>query len=305
MPNRQEPFDNRHSLNPATRHNDDSATTATSESDFRQTVNPLQTSTSIRGSRAPTVISTASEQVPPSANTESLAPAHASARVVTTSEPAQTPRQTRAVTKSLNEAIRTEAEDDTIPNSNNQTTFSPDVLPNALKGRRKLAQAAQPVAATESAAVEANGATRDEALEQVEAGGSKAKVPRKRKAGFKVRASSTVNNEVLDQSQTAENPLAPPADSAASKRRSARKRKQRLSAQEVADEIIDEATAGADRCQAEARARKRKRKQGPEEAESHEIVPSEVIMADLVKDQGLGKTSVRYYRHLETLRLVS
>lgn len=285
--NQEEPVDNRHSWVSATQHNDDSANTATSESDFRQTADPLRTSTSIRVTRAPTVISTAPQQVSPSANIEPLAPVQASAGAVAINEPARAPRQTRAVTKSLKGASRTEAGFDNIPSPNNQTTVSPDNISNAPKSRRKLAKTAQPVA------VESNGAAQGQALEQIDAGGSKTKVSRKSKARSKVQASSTVHDGVLDQSQTPENASAQPASSVASERRSSRKRKQRLSAQEAADEIIHEATGGGGEHEGKARARKRKRKLGSEEAESHEIVPSEVLMADLVKDQGLGKSSRR------------
>lgn len=184
---------------------------------------------------------------------------------------------------------------DTIPSSNNQTTVSPDIISNAAKGRRKQAQVVQPVVATKPAMVETTGATRDEALDQVNAGSSKAKVPRQSKRRSERQAPFAVHDGVPDRSQTPENPSAQPDKSTPGNRRSTRKRKQRLSAQEAAEEVIDEATGGVDGHEGATRGRKRKRKRklGSEEAENHEIVPSEVMMADLVKDQGLGKTSRR------------
>ncbi|ERF76348.1 hypothetical protein EPUS_04206 [Endocarpon pusillum Z07020] len=289
----QEPVDNRHSWNSATRLHDGSANTATSESDFPQTVNPLPASTSLRSTRAPTVISTAPQEVPSLADTEPSALIQASVGAVAISEPAQTSRQTRAATKSFQEASRTEAVADTIPSSNNQTTVSPDIISNASRGRRKPGQVVQPVVATKPAIVETAGATRDQALDQVNTGSSKAKVPRQSKLRSERQAPFAVHDGVPDRSQTLENPSAQPGNSTTSKRRSTWKRKQRLSAQEAAEEVIDEATGGVNGDERAVRGRKRKRKLGSEEAESHEIVPSEVMMADLVKDQGLGKTSRR------------
>ncbi len=281
MPSQEGPVDNRHSWGSVNRQNSDTANIATSEDDFRKTANPLQTSISLRATRAPTVISTTPQQGPSSVSVEPLAPIQTSAAAVAAREPAQTPRHTRAAAKSLKGF-------DTIPSSNNQAIINPEIISKVPKKRGKPAQVVQPVAATGSALVEINGATQDQALEQVNEGGSMMKVPRKRKVRSKWQASSAVNDAVLDQSRTPEKPSAHPA-----KRRSTRKRKQRLSAQEAAEEIINEATGGVGEHEGDARGRKRKRKLGSEEAESHEIVPSEVLMADLIKDQGLGKTSRR------------
>lgn len=61
----------------------------------------------------------------------------------------------------------------------------------------------------------------------------------------------------------------------------------------MADEIVEEATRGAYGNEELAITKKKRLKLTLEEAESHEIVPAEVKMADLVKDRGFGKSSRR------------
>lgn len=75
-----------------------------------------------------------------------------------------------------------------------------------------------------------------------------------------------------------------------------RKRRAKQTLQEVAADIVADAVGDASEPNEEgtegAKKRKRKRKRKiPEGAEDHEIVPSEVKMADLVKDKRLGKGS--------------
>ena len=107
------------------------------------------------------------------------------------------------------------------------------------------------------------------------------------------RRYSTRNDEVLPQPQTHENPESQPGVPAPTISRPARKRKQKKSAQEVADEVIAEASGGGNSNRGQDSVRKRKRRVGSEEAENNEIVPAEVKMGELVRDRGLGKGSKR------------
>jgi transcription factor TFIIIB component B'' len=117
--------------------------------------------------------------------------------------------------------------------------------------------------------------------------------PEKRAARSRPRRSSTHNDEDSARLQTREDAGLQPAKPAPTRSRPITKRKQRKSAQEVADEVIAEASGGVSGSRAQANSRKRKCMVGSEEAETHEIVPAEVKMTDLVKDQGLGKGSKR------------
>ncbi len=157
---------------------------------------------------------------------------------------------------------------------------------------RKPAKELQSAATKGPDVVATHGGKPDRALEQDCSRLSNVQTSAKTNARSKAR-NSFANDEVLAQPQTDEDYGLQPANPASTRSRSTRIRKQRLSAQEAADEVICEATSGTNKNRGQANERKRKRKLSSAEAENHEIVPAEVKMADLIKDKGLGKTSKR------------
>ena len=71
----------------------------------------------------------------------------------------------------------------------------------------------------------------------------------------------------------------------------ARKTMEEVAAEVVADAAGDTSDASDDRAEVKKRRKRQKKRKIPEGAEDYEIAPSEVKMADLVKDRGLGKGS--------------
>ena len=194
-------------------------------------------------------------------------------------------------TRSSRGTSRTDAGVGTVPNSNDEGTSTADITSKVPKKRRKGAHEVPPAPPT--AEVKGDAPTR--ILEQVETGPPKSQASLNKKARSRRRVESVDHDGEFVQPPAQENQGSQPTSPTPARRKSTRKRKQRLSAQEAADEVVAEATAGSDgnRQEATGKRRKRKRKLGSEEAENHEIVPAEVKMADLVKDKGLGKSSRR------------
>jgi transcription factor TFIIIB component B'' len=180
-----------------------------------------------------------------------------------------------------------------VPHLNDEGTSTSGAPPKAPQRRRKKAQEVPPVAINASPTTDANGDLPSRALEQAETGRLKAQVSLKKKSRSRRQADSADHDGEFVQPPTQDDQGLQPTSPAAARRKSTRKRKHRLSAQEAADEVIAEATVGSGGNREEATGKKRKRKMGSEEAENYEIVPAEVKMADLVKDQGLGKPSRR------------
>lgn len=161
--------------------------------------------------------------------------------------------------RSLRGTGRVEREVGPSVNVNNGPTSTSKDPPRASKRRRRTGRDVQPTN------IEADGDSPNQGIEQALSNGTRIQ--------GQVRNSLEPENVIL------------------AKPKSTRKRKPKKSAQEVADEVVAEATGGADRNGGHADKRKRRRRLGSEEAENHKIVPTEVKMADLVKDQGLGKGS--------------
>jgi transcription factor TFIIIB component B'' len=268
-----------------------SRSTTTLDSSARQTTASIQNPASLRAVRAPTVISTVPELAAPSPSKELQNYVGASDGIAATAEPIQTLTQTRTGTRSSRKTSKTDTSVGTVSDSNDEGASTTDITSKAPKKRRKRAYEVPPAPPT----AEADGGASIRTLEQVEAGTTEAQVSLKKKARSRRQIVSADHDGEFVQPPAQEDQGSQPTSPTPIRRKSTRKRKQRLSAQEAADEVIAEATAGSDgnREEATGKRRKRKRKLGSEEAANHEIVPAEVKMADLVKDKGLGKISRR------------
>jgi transcription factor TFIIIB component B'' len=253
----------------------------------------VRTPASSRTAKAPTVLSTAPHQGRSSPNRESQSLAENSGEVATSSEPAQTPRQTRASKRSLRGIKRAEPKADAAPNPVEEVNTTSDITLKASDRRRKVVEAVQSATANGPAVRVVNGDELDPGLEQANSNEVVSQVPPKKKARSEQRITPVNDGGVLPQSEISQRNELKPSGAPAGRSRSIRKRKQNKSAREAADEVIDEATGAPNGNGGPISRRKRKGKLGSEEAENHEIIPAEVKMADLVKDQGLGKTSKR------------
>lgn len=293
IPIQQEPIHKEHSPGSGARTDGVSASTTILDNPVRQTAIPIPNPASLRAVRAPTIISTVPQQRPPSPDTEPQTSVDVFTGIAATSEPVQTLRQTRTGTRSLRGISRTETKAGTVLNSNDEVASTSDITPKSPKRRRKGAQEVPPVAINALDTVEGDGGAPNRALKQVDISGLNTQTSSKKKTRSRRQVTLADHDGELVQPQIHEGQGLRPATSASARPRSTRKRKQRLSAQEAADEIIAEATGGSGGNREVAIERKRKRKLGSEEAENHEIVPAEVKMVDLVRDRGLGKTSKR------------
>ena len=134
------------------------------------------------------------------------------------------------------------------------------------------------------------------------------KSPRKRRKVLAKDASSALEanidrntNSMTDESpnESATNDVTGTGDESA---RTSRPKRKKESASAIIQEAAGDVVANAlgaeddevDDVEGGQRERKRRKRQvDPEEAENHEIEPTEVRMSDLIKDRGLGKTSER------------
>ena len=177
------------------------------------------------------------------------------------------------------------------PDSSNEVTTTTGVASSASKRRRKAAREAQSALTNECVSVQTNGDAPNQQLHKGDSTAPTVHESAKNNARLGPPTSSTNHDVLIPQSHTQEIHGLQPANLASTRPKSTRKRKQRTSVQEIADEVIAEATIRVRRSKKVGR--KQKRQLGSEEAENHEIVPADVKMADLVKDHGLGKTSKR------------
>lgn len=282
-------------------------------------------SASSRALRAPTVVSTEPPPVPSPHDAEPPATQEISVEVGRVIGLVQASRQTRAGTRSLDGTATTETRRGIPPNSVDEVSSTRDAAPIVPKRPRKADQEVQTATMNGPAFAEADGEEASRTLEQNEPTCSTTQASVKKGARSKPWVSSARNGEVHTQPESHHDKEQHSGDPASTRSRPTRKlkpgktaqeladevvdeasevvdghrrqtgrkkRKQKNSAQELANEVVDEATGGAGG-NGRHGGKKRKHKLGSEEAEHHEIVPAEVKMADLVKDDGLGKTSRR------------
>lgn len=247
-----------------------------------------------RALKAPTLISTPSQERPSPSDTELRAVRATTTEVSERLELAQTSVQLGPNTRSLEgRRSRTDIIVGTLSNVDDVVTSTTDVARRVPKRRRIANQEAHPAAIVESALVGIDGDAVNPALGQDALSVSNIEASAKKNVQRKPRKSSTANDREDPRPQSHKDHvlrLANPVSSAAT---FSRNRKQKKSTQEVADEVIAEATSGNNGHGPQSGGRKRKCRLGSVMAENHEIAPEEIKMADLVKDQGLGKTSRR------------
>jgi transcription factor TFIIIB component B'' len=246
---------------------------------------------SSRTSKAPTVISTIPQKQISSNRTGAPTTVQNSEEAGRTGESAQTSRQTRTSTRSLRLTKNKEPETGTTPSSNDETSFALNTAPRVSATRCKATPKVQGAATHGLPSAEPCGDSHDAAIQQVAASESNIQAPAKMDDRSEVWASSAGDDGVPTMQPAHEGPGMQPANLASATSRSARKRKPTRSAQEAADEAIAEAIVGVNGKRERLSGRKGKRKVISEETENHEIAPANVKMADLIKDQGLGKGS--------------
>lgn len=277
----------------ATRTHDESEGAVPSETSIAPTTIQVPTSASSNAHRTPTIISSTPQPGPLSPGIELQASTKCCANVDRTSQLAQTSRKTRTNTKTLRSTSGTEIRIGATLNTIDELKTTLNVAPTVSRKRQKGAREVQPTSIDRPHHEETDRNAQNQRPQGDSSHVTNLQVSAKSKGLSDPQNNTTNHRRVLAEESPNQNYAVLPANPVSTRIRSTRQKKQKKTAQEAAEEVVAEATGGDDRGRGEVNGRKRKRKVASEEAETHEIIPAEVRMADLIKDQGLGKTSKR------------
>lgn len=286
----KETYHNEPGADPSPNFDNHEANESVSETPIKITAASAPTTAGPRAPKAPLVISSI-VQPPPSSSSEPTqphGPAEDGAGAAKTAQSGEVGGQSRTNKRSSRATSRngTGGGAETGDRAGDEVTTTP-------RRRTKAVQKALNGTTTVAINGESVGVPASQALGHDISDGQNLQVPGKQSSLSRPRRFSTRNNEVIGHPQTSEDPGSQANAPVPVTSRPTRKQKQKKTVEEVADEVIAEASGRGNSSRGQARGKKRKHTLGSEEAENHEIVPTEVKMGDLVRDRGLGKGSKR------------